>query len=276
MPRLPTGVAEHALPLETPAQAARFNRRLVNACLRAHMQKTAYVPVQLHVALGSGATGTELAAELHRTTREVVAYRARSHRPGARHPHPARFESAYCSRPAETHFRGNAPGCLKKWVSRSRTGARVAEVTADRAARRQLISSLGAGGLDGGRKDPEVLRLGDKSEMNRVNQLVVEPKLKPSPTAIFSRSGGAARPSPRPQRVKSSRPVRRRAQAAHQEASQIWCDGIKRTLRTDHKPRIHPSGFTRPIQHGWEPYGPACSTAASSCERGCLLGSMYR
>src|SRR5262249_3948612 len=32
------GVAEHAVPLETPAQAARFNRRLVNACLRAQTQ----------------------------------------------------------------------------------------------------------------------------------------------------------------------------------------------------------------------------------------------
>jgi NADH dehydrogenase len=32
------GVAEHAVPLETPAQAARFNRRLVNACIRAETQ----------------------------------------------------------------------------------------------------------------------------------------------------------------------------------------------------------------------------------------------
>ncbi len=32
-------------------------------------------PGQLHVAIiGAGATGTELAAELHRTVREVVAY----------------------------------------------------------------------------------------------------------------------------------------------------------------------------------------------------------
>jgi NADH dehydrogenase len=28
------GVADHAVPLETPAQAARFNRRLLDACLR--------------------------------------------------------------------------------------------------------------------------------------------------------------------------------------------------------------------------------------------------
>jgi NADH:ubiquinone reductase (H+-translocating) len=69
------GVAEHAVRLETPAQAERFNRRLVNACLRAQTQEGPVRPGQLHVAIvGAGATGTELAAEFHRTTREVVSY----------------------------------------------------------------------------------------------------------------------------------------------------------------------------------------------------------
>src|SRR5262249_26553779 len=70
-----SGAAIHAVPLETPEQAARFNRRLVNACIRAHAQPEPVRPGQLHVAIiGAGATGTELAAELHRTLREVVAY----------------------------------------------------------------------------------------------------------------------------------------------------------------------------------------------------------
>jgi NADH:ubiquinone reductase (H+-translocating) len=33
------GVAQYAVPLETPTQAERFNRRLVNACLRAQTQE---------------------------------------------------------------------------------------------------------------------------------------------------------------------------------------------------------------------------------------------
>jgi NADH dehydrogenase len=67
------GVADYAVPLETPTQAARFNRRLVNACLRAQTQDGPIRPGQLHVAIiGAGATGTELAAELHRTLRAVV------------------------------------------------------------------------------------------------------------------------------------------------------------------------------------------------------------
>ena len=69
------GVAEHALRLESAADAARFHRRMVNACIRAHAQSEVLRPEQLHVAIiGAGATGVELAAELHRTTREVVAY----------------------------------------------------------------------------------------------------------------------------------------------------------------------------------------------------------
>ena len=59
------GVAQHAVPLETPAQAARFNRRLVDACLRVQTQPGPVRPGQLHVAIvGAGATGAELAAEL--------------------------------------------------------------------------------------------------------------------------------------------------------------------------------------------------------------------
>ena len=51
------------------------NRRLINACVRAYAQPEPVRPGQLHVAIiGAGATGTELAAELHRTTRGVVAF----------------------------------------------------------------------------------------------------------------------------------------------------------------------------------------------------------
>ncbi len=69
------GVVEHAMLLESAADAQRFHTRLVNACIRAHAQSTPLRPGQLHVAIiGAGATGVELAAELHRTTRQVVSY----------------------------------------------------------------------------------------------------------------------------------------------------------------------------------------------------------
>src|SRR4051812_26440116 len=69
------GAQEFAIALDTQEQAVRFHQRLVNRFIRAHAQPGPVRPGQLHVTIiGAGATGTELAAELHRTTRQVVAY----------------------------------------------------------------------------------------------------------------------------------------------------------------------------------------------------------
>src|SRR5207253_3720813 len=60
---------------DTPLEAKRFHARLVNAYIRAHAQDGPLRDGQLKVAIiGAGATGTELAAELHYTTRQLVAY----------------------------------------------------------------------------------------------------------------------------------------------------------------------------------------------------------
>src|SRR5580704_12944804 len=70
-----SGVAEHAVALDTLDQAARFNRRLINACLRANAQYEPLRPGQLHCAIiGAGATGVELAAELHMAMRDLASY----------------------------------------------------------------------------------------------------------------------------------------------------------------------------------------------------------
>jgi NADH dehydrogenase len=69
------GVMAHAIALDSTAQADRFHRRLVNAFLRAHSQVEPLKPGQLDVAIvGAGATGVELAAELHNATRELVSF----------------------------------------------------------------------------------------------------------------------------------------------------------------------------------------------------------
>ncbi|HVX37544.1 MAG TPA: NAD(P)/FAD-dependent oxidoreductase [Hyphomicrobium sp.] len=69
------GVKEHAIMLDTPEQAERFNRRLLNACVRAYAQPGPVTPGQLHVAIiGAGATGTELSAELHHAARGLVEF----------------------------------------------------------------------------------------------------------------------------------------------------------------------------------------------------------
>jgi NADH dehydrogenase len=69
------GVKEHAFALDSADEAARFNRKLINACIRANAQYEPLHPGQLHcVVIGAGATGVELVAELHKTMRDFAAY----------------------------------------------------------------------------------------------------------------------------------------------------------------------------------------------------------
>ncbi len=69
------GVKEHAIAIDSADEAARFNRRMINACVRANAQYEPLRPGQLHVVVvGGGATGIELVAELHKTMRELAAY----------------------------------------------------------------------------------------------------------------------------------------------------------------------------------------------------------
>ena len=62
------GVAEHAMKLETAADAQRFRTRVINACIRAHAQATPLRPEQLKVAI-IGAAGP---MGLMHTMRSVV------------------------------------------------------------------------------------------------------------------------------------------------------------------------------------------------------------
>jgi NADH dehydrogenase len=77
------GTAEYALALDTAAQADRFRRRLISACMRAESGRApgaspntdparrAMVSV---VIIGAGATGVELSAELRNTAQVLSAY----------------------------------------------------------------------------------------------------------------------------------------------------------------------------------------------------------
>jgi NADH:ubiquinone reductase (H+-translocating) len=222
------GVAEHAVPLETPAQARRFNRRLINACLRAQMQDDPIRPGQLHVAIiGAGATGTELAAELHRTLREAVAY-------GLDRIIPERDIRIVLIEAADRVLPG-LPERISDATSRLlddmgvevRTGARVTEITADglKLADGAFIASelvVWAAGVIA----PEVLRDLDGLEVNRINQLVVEPTLNSTRDPdIFVIGDCAACPQPG-----KPNPVPPRAQAAHQQAFHL-ARQIERRLR---------------------------------------------
>jgi NADH dehydrogenase len=69
------GASEYSIALDTQDQAEKFHRRLHNALVRAQTQLAPVQAGQLEVVIvGAGATGVELSAELHNTTRELAAY----------------------------------------------------------------------------------------------------------------------------------------------------------------------------------------------------------
>jgi NADH dehydrogenase len=213
------GAAQFAVPLETPEQASRFNRRIVNACLRANAQPEGPRPGQLHIAIiGAGATGTELAAELHHTVRDVVGYGMDRIDP-ARDIHIVLIEAAPRILPALPERISIATQELLTSLGvEVRTGARVAEVRADGVvlSSGELIPSelvVWSAGV----KAPDFLADFGGLEVNRINQLVVTPSLQTTRDPhIFAIGDCASCP-----REGFDTPVPPRAQAAHQMATHI-------------------------------------------------------
>jgi NADH:ubiquinone reductase (H+-translocating) len=69
------GVKEHCLMLDTKSQAVLFQQQLLEALIRANTQNSPLQDGQLDVAIvGAGATGVELAAQLHQVTRQISQY----------------------------------------------------------------------------------------------------------------------------------------------------------------------------------------------------------
>jgi NADH dehydrogenase len=212
------GVREHAIALETPRQAALFHRRLVNACIRAHAQHEPLRPEQLHVAIiGAGATGVELAAELHKTTRTLVSY-------GLDRIDPEKdirlvvIEAADRILPALPERLSKAATTLLEGLNvQVRAKARVEAVLENgvRLASGEVIPAelvVWAAGV----KAPDFLRDLDGLEANRVNQLVVLPTLQTTRDEhVFALGDCSACPWPQAGEGKLVPP---RAQAAHQQA----------------------------------------------------------
>lgn len=213
------GVKEYAIALETQGQAARFHRRLVNACIRAHAQPGPLRPAQLRVVIiGAGATGIELAAELHKSTRTLVSY-------GLDRIDPDKdiritvLEAAERILPAlPERLSLAALGLLADLNVEVRTLARVEEVLPDgvRLAGGEVVHGelvVWAAGV----KAAAVLRELDGLEVNRINQLVVLPTLQATrDERIFALGDCAACPwLGKP----AGTIVPPRAQAAHQQAS---------------------------------------------------------
>lgn len=217
------GVYEHAMRLESAADALRFHSRMVNACIRAHAQTAPLLAQQLHVAIiGAGATGVELAAELHRTTREVVAF-GLDRVDADKDIRVTLIEAAPRVLPAlPPRLSSATEGLLRKLGVEVLTGAKVAEVLPGGVL-------LGDGRLlpaelvvwAAGVKAPDFLKDLAGLETNRINQLVVHPTLQASRDEnIFAIGDCAACAWPEANQGKGGF-VPPRAQAAHQQASHM-------------------------------------------------------
>jgi NADH:ubiquinone reductase (H+-translocating) len=214
------GAREHTISLDTPAQARRFHVRLVNAYIRGHAQPGSLRPEQLRIAIiGAGATGTELAAELHYTTRQLVAY-------GLDRIDPEKdinitlIEAADRILPAlPARLSDAAQKLLIDLGIHVRSGARVSEVAPAgvKLASGDFIPAelvVWAAGV----KAPEVLGRLDGLETNAINQLVVRPTLQTTRDDNIFALGDCAACA---WQGREGRMVPPRAQAAHQQASHL-------------------------------------------------------
>ena len=215
------GAKEFAVALDTQDQAERFHQKLHNSILRAQTQKGSVRPGQLEVVIvGGGATGVELAAELHKATREMTAY-------GLDRVNPDRdisislVEASNRLLPAlPVKISTSVESELRKLNVKLFLGERVTKVTKDgieTQSGKKIISSLvvWAAGI----KAPEFLSQIKGIETNSIHQIKVESTLESTSNAdIFAFGDCAACPV----KPGSDLLVPPRAQAAHQQASMLY------------------------------------------------------
>ena len=209
------GVREHAFTLDNAWQAHLFHRRLVNACFHANFANDGRV---LDIAIvGAGATGVELAAELHNTVRVLAAYGLENFDP-ARQIRLSIVEAGPRILPGlPDHIAEGTLGVLKDLGVAVYTGDKAVEVSAQgvRTASGKLVRgdfTVWAAGI----RCPEVLKDLGGLESNRLNQLVVKPTLQTTrDDDIYAIGDCAAAP------WIEGRTVPPRAQAAHQQSSHL-------------------------------------------------------
>ena len=221
------GASEYSIALDTQQQAERFHRRLHNALLRAQTQPDPVQAGQLEVVIvGAGATGVELAAELHNTTRELTAYGLDKINPD-RDIKISLIEASDRVLPALPPKLSRAVDVeLRKLRVHVYTGERVTEVTnkgvythSGRFIPSELV--VWAAGI----KAPNFLSELDGLEVNRINQLLVTRTLQTTlDENIFAFGDCAACPWPG-----HNETVPPRAQAAHQQASML-VNSVKRRI----------------------------------------------
>jgi NADH dehydrogenase len=211
------GVEEHCIRLDSQKQAEQFQRIFLDLHLRALATDRPLESGLLNVGIvGAGATGVELAAELHAASRQLVTYGLDRVSPG-RDLRLVLVEAA-----------GRVLPNLPERVSRAteerlrqlgveiHTGKEVSQVMADGIQTTDgrflpCRMKVWAAGI----KAPDILKELDGLEVSRLNRLIVRSTLQTSICDdVFALGDCAECPWP-----EHDRPVPPRANAAHQQAA---------------------------------------------------------
>lgn len=219
------GVREHALFLEDRPQADAFRLRLLNHCLRAnHARQTGKGRDDVRVCIvGGGATGVELAAELHNAARGLRTYGLEVFDPDQLRV--TLLEAGPRILPAlDEELAGTAAEELAALGVEVRTCAQVSELrkgevhTADGAATEADLIVWAAGV-----KVPDEVRQMSDLELNPLNQFVVTDTLQTTRDPAIFAIGDCAACTP----AGADAPVPPRAQAAHQMAACVFANLVR-------------------------------------------------
>jgi NADH dehydrogenase len=217
------GFREFAFALETKKDANLFHRRLVNACARANYAADGRV---IDIAIvGAGATGVELAAELHNTTRLLAAFGLTNFDP-EKQIRISLIEAGPRILPGLVEYLAEATAkILGELGVRQLVGERVVAIgeSAIQTASGKSIPSdftVWAAGI----RCQGVLKEIGALETNRINQLAVRQTLQATRDEDIFAIGDCAACA-----WTNGRFVPPRAQAAHQQASHVFAS-IKRRL----------------------------------------------
>lgn len=207
------GVADHCLFLDTTAQAFRFQKHLFESYIKNYIGKNSVRPLSIAI-IGAGATGVELAAQLHEVTNVLAMY-------GLNETSDVKLtiiEAATQLLPALPIKLATAT--QQQLVSLGvdlRMGRRVTEITGEGITTHdgEFIEAdikVWAAGI----KAPDWLKELDGLATNHINQLVVDDTLKTSDDDIFAMGDCAACVW-----EGHTGNVPPRAQSAHQQASTL-------------------------------------------------------
>jgi NADH dehydrogenase len=229
------GVKEHCFFLDAHRQADGFHQQLLRRVYAAHTQREPLRPGQLHIAIvGAGATGVELAAELHRSTRDLVRY-------GLDRIDPERDLKITLIEAADRILPG-LPVRLSNLVLRQLGEIGVEVLTGERivlaapesfqtASGRRIAAEIKVWAA--GIKAPDFLARIEGLQVNRLNQIIVRPTLQAvGDDDIFAIGDCAACPLPGDAGF-----VPPRAQAAHQQAALLY-RSLRRRLRGEALPEF--------------------------------------